>query len=551
MIMKTIVMLFASILIALASAGSQAQNYYVCDAGDDNNDGKSEATPFRSYEKAMDTFNSMSGGDAVLFCRGGVFPTSTDKRLYNSSCGADKVCTMGDYGDPALERPMIVTNNVTALNFNNGGGSSVQDGGYTIKNLILRSATEGAKNGVMLYNDVDDVSLINLHIEGYLIGVHSSGANDPVSGSNQAHDRIVLRDSTIMNNAMDGWLGGCNDCLIENNYFENNGYSGPSSHHTIYISSQMKRQDFVNSGITVRGNTISNVNGACSGTIIVVHGLIDKLTIQDNLIKEEAGTANGSCWGISLSPGNALDEAFTNILISNNTLRNLGGNAIGCASCDGVVIENNYIVDEGQTTKSAINVPHRPEDSVKSQNVVIRNNTVIVSKDDATGISMGGSHVFSASGNKINLPETTTKECFVKIGANELTNTLDNICQLYNELSFPSDETGTIEDVTYESDTETADSGSTTDTETVETADSGSTTDTETVETVDSGSTTDTDSTTDTSSTNTNGKKLGKIKNGDDTVTEEEDVAMVEETDLSTVDHKSCRASANGKCLML
>ena len=75
-----------------------------------------------------------------------------------------------------------------------------------------------------------------------------------------------------------GWLGGCTDCLIENNYFENNGFKGAIFYHNIYISAK----GFTGRNITVSNNTIKNstrVDGKCQGTSFVVHGIIENLTI--------------------------------------------------------------------------------------------------------------------------------------------------------------------------------------------------------------------------------------------------------------------------------
>ena len=88
--MKLISILFSGLLLAISASAASAQNYYVCDNGDDNNNGRSETSPFRSYEKAMDTFDKMSAGDNILFCRGGKFEITERKWIANSRCNAEK-----------------------------------------------------------------------------------------------------------------------------------------------------------------------------------------------------------------------------------------------------------------------------------------------------------------------------------------------------------------------------------------------------------------------------------------------------------------------------
>ncbi|PHS69257.1 MAG: hypothetical protein COB23_06450, partial [Methylophaga sp.] len=136
---KTLTYLAALLLFVMANT-VQAKNYYVCDTGNDSNDGLSESTPFRSFVKAINTFNAMPAGDSVLFCRGGVF-TTTDKykSVYNPNCSASALCTIADYGDESKDRPYIVPQSVEAGFLFMDGGAADQDGGYVIRNLVLNS----------------------------------------------------------------------------------------------------------------------------------------------------------------------------------------------------------------------------------------------------------------------------------------------------------------------------------------------------------------------------------------------------------------------------
>lgn len=438
MIMKFISIIFSGLILAFSASAFSAENYYVCDNGDDSNNGRSEETPFRTYEKAMDAFKKMSGGDSINFCRGGTFEITERTWLWNYKCSKDKPCSIKSYGDESLPKPMIVSLGETGFNFQNSGTSKA-DGGYIIRDLTIISNKSKA-SGISMFNDVNDLTIENVHIEGFNVGVHAAGANSPEKNSNQANDRITLKNSTIVNNRLQGWLGGCNDCVIENNHFENNGFKGPVLYHNIYIDSPVKSQSFKQSNITVRNNIIKHstrVNGVCQGASLVVHGIIENLKIIDNELIEDKGKSGAACWGIAIDPGNPLDESFVGLTIKRNTIRNVGGLGIGCASCKDVLIEDNIIIDEADVIRNAIAVPNKPEDSLKSENVTIRNNKIINNHQLGVGILLGGHNRFSATGNDISLSSTDSRAmCIRGLDANLKIDVSQNTCKSHSSVSI-------------------------------------------------------------------------------------------------------------------
>ena len=437
--MKKAVLLFAVFLISTFSAVSQANNFYVCDSnGDDSFDGKSEAKPFKSYDKAIGFFNKLEAGEKLLFCRGGKFPASTQARLYNKNCSADKPCVIGAYGDESKDRPLIIPNKTNGINFENGGGAR-PDGGYVVENLMFISNSY-SHSGIRFYNDVDDVTVRNVHLEGFHIGFYIAGANAVAegSGSDRAYSRITFTDSTIIKNKKQGMLGSCSDCVVENNHFENNG-THPALDHNIYlaVSGEMSK------GMIVRNNTLYRsaiVDDKCQGVSLVGHGRFEDLLIDGNTIKEDLGKVAGGCWGISIDPGYGnSEEYFKNVTIRKNKIINVGSNAIGCASCDGVLIEDNEIIDEGGLTMSGISVPVRGEDSVKSRDVVIKNNRIIVNHESAVGVTIGGDNPAVVRGNHVTLPTKTRKKCFERFSANEKVDVTSNLCKTHNGVSINDD----------------------------------------------------------------------------------------------------------------
>lgn len=443
--MKNLKRLLTLCVLLLASTSLYAQDYYVCDTGSDNNDGKSEATPFKTYEKGLTQFNQLLGGESVLFCRGGEFVSEVKKSLFNQNCSASAVCTIGAYGgivEGLDNRPtLMVTNATAAMDFFEGGSPDV-DGGYVVKDLILMS-DETTLFGVHLTNDVDHVTLDNLHIQGFDIGVYSSGAGATTNPNiNRMNDDLKLINSTIIDNPGQGWLGGCKDCLIENNSFINNGFGKAVFNHNIYIGGGA-------TDLTIRGNTLYKsafINGKCQGVSLVGHGVMSNILIENNIIKEDEGAATTGCWGIAIDTGYSSEEVFTNLVIKNNTVMNVGGQAIGCASCVNVQIEGNTILDPAGLLEEAIRVPNRPEDTVKSKNVSIADNEIVLDGLQSAGIRVEGEYQFEVVNNKISQIEGSTGLCVKKLGANIEINTSSNQCLTHTGMEFIDEDTGAVVD---------------------------------------------------------------------------------------------------------
>jgi len=358
------------------------KNYYVCNNGVDSNTGDSPLSPFLTFERGMKEFNTLRKGGGVYFCRGGRFNVTENVELFNPNCSADFQCIISDYLSSEIiseDKPEINSvNGFTVFNFQDRGNAD-RDGGYIIKNIYLKTALPD-RAGVSLYNDVDDVIMDGLIIDGFKWGVYSAGANTPNEGSNKINERIVLKNSKVINNSAQGWLGGCTNCIIESNYFDNNGYAAKILNHNIYMGGK----EF-NSNVTIRNNTLKNsaiVNGECTGVSLVVHGNYENLIIEGNLILEQKGKAGTGCWGISVDPGwEWQEEAFYNVTIKGNIVVNTGNVGIGCASCVGGIIESNVIINDQPYKFSGIKVPVREEGNIKSSDIIIKGNNITLLGD--------------------------------------------------------------------------------------------------------------------------------------------------------------------------
>ncbi|KJV05516.1 hypothetical protein VZ94_17645 [Methylocucumis oryzae] len=187
----------------------------------------------------------MKGGDAIAFCRGGKFTLSTvnPPGLYNPNCSATNPCRIEDYYQvdaTKTAKPFITNTKGGVFKFQDPGDPD-KDGGYLVKNLYIKGG--GIGEGVFIHNDVDDLTIDNLTIEGFEEGIQAALSNTITSANvNGQNDRLIIKNSSIINNLKQGFLGSCNDCLIEGNKFDNNGFSMKIFTHNIYFGGKNSKK---------------------------------------------------------------------------------------------------------------------------------------------------------------------------------------------------------------------------------------------------------------------------------------------------------------------
>jgi len=373
-------------IVVNSDVGNGVEHYFVCDAdGSDSNDGLSPAEPFRTFLKGMSKFNGLKAGGSISFCRGGEFLVENEASIFNQNCLPSDPCVIQDYiGFNQVGNKLPVLKSmagVGVLKFSDGG-SADSDGGYLIKNLELKANDIGKGAGIFIYNEVNDLTIDNLTINGFNLGLHLAGTGGLNEGANGVNDRFFLQNSRIINNSGQGLLGACSNCLITNNIFDNNGYERAILNHNIYIGGTVEN-------ITISKNILRRsavIDGMCRGVSLVVHGIANNLTIENNLIEESVGVASHGCWGIAVDPGYSKEESFTNLTIRNNDVFNMGNVSIGCSSCVDVQIEGNRITTSKSLGGTFIVVPNKPEDSVLSENITIKNN-MMMHGDQEVGIT--------------------------------------------------------------------------------------------------------------------------------------------------------------------
>jgi len=370
-----------SCLLYILSFSAQAVEYHVCSNGNDSKDGLSHSTAWKTYAKAHSAFESLNGGDSILFCKGQEFVKNGTYKWGNYNSTRDNRITISSYSPPGsrgtLANPVIhATGGGSAILISDGGPADY-DEGYVISHLILRG--DGVDSGLRIYADAHYIDVIDVEIYDFKIGIYVTGTG------------LAISRSFIHDNHGQGFLGGGDNLVIEDSYFVNNGFGEAVFNHNIYLSDA--------GGGTFNNEIIRNnklyqsaiVGGECKGVSLVAHGNHHNLLIENNVVWEDVDAVNQGCWGIAVDNGYVDGELFPGLIIRGNTVVNVGNMAIGCAVCQDVIIENNTVVHQSQFGARAIKVPDRAEPaSASSNNITVRNNTVLYdSPGGGTGIRLG------------------------------------------------------------------------------------------------------------------------------------------------------------------
>jgi hypothetical protein len=399
---------FVSVAIIICS--TQATTYYVCDcqqgsgadcvSGSDNAKGQSKATPWKTFDKAMQSFGALPAGDTIAFARGGAFSTAGG-RWVNFHATSKSPVVVTSYTPPWAkgdEAKPLIRNSSDCFRLENGGNARHKEG-MIIEKLHL-VGVDSTGWAIFLYNDVDNVIIDSMVIEHFSIGVHCAGSNPPDSGSNGLNERITIKNSVISHCSGMGFLGSAPDLLIENCRFDDNGYAESVFNHNIYIGGD--------GGIRERviGNVLTHsamVSGKCSGVSLVVHGTHTDLTIENNVVQEDSGAAGDGCWGIAVDAGYGTPEVFRNVKIRRNLVINVGNTGIGVSSCRNCLIENNIVIQNQKLGGVGIAAPDRnfSSEDTASDSITIRSNTVCFgpAASSVTGIALNdqGSHLVCAN----------------------------------------------------------------------------------------------------------------------------------------------------------
>lgn len=315
-----------------------------CVAGNDSNPGTSPSAPRRSLWDAQSRFNSMSAGDTVALCRGGVWSGGVD--LTNAGCTSSAPCDFRDYvpswGSQSTPRPRIA-NGGTTIAIQNAPAR----GNYRIWNIDSRNPATGGANGVILVfnGSFHDLDFCNLRVDGGWLGVY-------FEPTDTTPNRMTLRDSQIYNGQFSGFYGGAPGVTITGNYFEGNGVntgSGGMLMHSAYLISEIgggvPADPSVPATYTFSNNTL--VEGSyCDGVILVVHGVFrnNHLVIENNDISTVS--TSPQCYGFQTAGGLAGAE-FHNVQFRRNRITTPGQTAAEFSCCTDCGFSDNLVVNGG------------------------------------------------------------------------------------------------------------------------------------------------------------------------------------------------------------
>lgn len=328
--------------------------------GSDEADGRAEDRPKRTL--ASLGINTLPAGTRIALVRGGAWAVN-GLRIENLNATPAAPLVFDDYGTGPV--PLLRTTGASnGIEVGGTWGNTSYDGGYTFRNVTLDGGGTG-QWGLWLVQRVRNVTLDNVEVTGYAIGIHSSTEQNGAVNV----DGLAIRNSKIHRNRSMGFLGSFKNGLIEGSTFEANNFSGSNGNHAIYGSHLTT--------VAIRGNRFVNnsvVSGRCTGGNVTVHGDVDGLIVEGNTI--EVPVADFSCYGFAITSGYTSIEAFRNVVVRNNTVSGIGYAAVAANAAPGIVVEGNVFKNAGAGVV-VIPANNGPDaDDAADGNAIVRNNTL-------------------------------------------------------------------------------------------------------------------------------------------------------------------------------
>lgn len=388
-----------------------------CVPGNDASVGTNPAAPRQTIGNAASRFSLLAVNDTVALCKGGAFNSSGSLDIGSNRCGAGVACN-----DLREYTPTTFTGSAKPV-INNAAGDvslirfSGSTGGVRVLNLKLNgNNTTASSRGVFLYNGAHDVTMCNLDIDGFDIGVYN--ASNEVKTNN-----IKLTGSNITNSRNMGYLGGGDNTQINYNSWVGNG-SQTIFNHAVYFASNthpVANVEFI-------GNHVSGQYGpTCNGVVVTGHIPVDGFRVLNNTVEIDAAAATAGCWGIGFGSSGYANRFLRNATISNNIIKNVGSVGLTVAECPGCVVENNLIIQDknygygivGIEIGAELPVPAGSPANDVSAAVKVRNNTIWFGPNVTSG---GTGIAFRTAGtghtvvnNTVNYSATTVRDpvyCF-------------------------------------------------------------------------------------------------------------------------------------------
>jgi hypothetical protein len=332
-------------------------------------------------KQAQDRFKSMPAGDVIRLCRGGSFRADGLSRDWdNPRCQPDNRCRIEAYTPPEVsaELPSPLVRRKTGSMFGFATRRNSTTRGVDILQIDVICEDCGTRaQGIRIGVGAGDMTFDQIKLDGFSV-------NFMIASKGGTQSNITLKNSRILNGRAQGVLGGGPNLQILDNYFENNGGPEHMFDHSIYINGDSNETGpEIPYNILIRGNEIyktSPAGGSCSGSIIVGHGYLNGIIIEENFIHEDPGTASGPCHGIELTPAYSGTEEIENVIVRRNLISNVGKIAIWIGATRNVLVENNVVVDNSlQGDHISIYLQDFDENGRSTnEDVTIRNNSAFI-----------------------------------------------------------------------------------------------------------------------------------------------------------------------------
>lgn len=347
-----------------------------CTNGNDASAGTSPSSPWQSWSKMRSTFTSMPGGATVALCKGGSWNVAAGSYAWgNASCSPGSTCDLRDYQASwgGTSKPRIVIPDQSdswAFSISNASGLR-----------FFNVAITGAQFAFVTWGHVNNVDVCNVTFTDGDISLYTA-----VSDSTTHH--IALRQSTITNMRSNAYLGACDYCSVDSNYFANNGTSTSYRDHNVYVGQNPLSDGsyYLNTGMRVTNNELtgssSSAYAPCGSVELTVHGSHSGLVIENNYIHEPPGSPIGGCYGISVGSGLDVVARFPGLVVRRNRVFNVGNVGIEVAEAPNAVVEDNIVAGTGGQNDAFIGIrvgeacTSAPAGSACMTGATFRNNTV-------------------------------------------------------------------------------------------------------------------------------------------------------------------------------
>ena len=310
-----------------AKAGT---TYYVSNDGDDNADGTSPETAWKTIDKVNQTVG-FGAGSKILFQRGGVWQNETLAVRGNGS--ENNPITIGAYGEGA--QPQFKGNGKVADVIYLHNQSHV-----TIDNLDVSNATEG------FTGKTDGMTAANAQKVGDFRAIHITGDNQSSTSEAVASSDVTVQNSTVHDvSGLDLWINSLNstDSLSKPNgkypgAFGSGGWDSSKRTGGIFAETAGGTGPATFANVTVHNNTITNVSfGAFT-------------------IKQWDGIGSAKKWAQTSRDAKAPEYAdsnfhpHTNVEVTDNTIDQTGqynGDGIYVTSTRGAHVQGNWVKQPG------------------------------------------------------------------------------------------------------------------------------------------------------------------------------------------------------------